>query len=222
MGGHGSGRSTSSLVTTTSDRRWLDVMRLSRGGYLRAGLGFSVGWSRDGQLVASIGITVLADDALKFTYTLPPPPPGAERQAVQERVEIEWAPCRFGGSRPWFLCPGAGCGRRVARLYQGPRYFLCRHCLSLAYESQREGDGNRALRRAQRIRRRLGGSGSMAEPFPNKPPRMRWETYSRLRGQAEGHEARYTAWLEGWLAGVDRFIAVRQREVDMRRPGDQR
>ncbi|MEI6127263.1 MAG: hypothetical protein WCQ99_12005 [Pseudomonadota bacterium] len=44
----------------------------------------------------------------------------------------------FGGSRYWFLCPGRGCGRRVGKLYGAGKYFLCRHCYNLTYDSCRE------------------------------------------------------------------------------------
>ena len=53
--------------------------------------------------------------------------PGAEWEDVQEPISLEWTACNFGGERPWFVCPGAGCGRRVALLYGPGRYFLCRH-----------------------------------------------------------------------------------------------
>jgi len=66
------------------------------------------------------------------------------------------------------MCPGAGCDQRVAVLYGPGRYFLCRHCYDLVYESQREDKTHRALRRVQKIRERLRGNMSMAEPFPEK------------------------------------------------------
>jgi hypothetical protein len=81
---------------------------------------------------------------------------GDEWEDVKETVPLAWTACNFGGERPWFFCPGAGCGRRVAILYGPGCYFLCRHCYDLTYLSQREDKKDRALRRAQKIRMRLG------------------------------------------------------------------
>jgi hypothetical protein len=103
-------------------------------------------------------------------------------------VPLTWTACNFGGERPWFVCPGAGCGRRVAVLYGPGRYFLCRHCYDLAYESQRENEMYRALHNAQDIRRRLGGSANMIEPFPERPKGMHHETYRRLREEHDEAE----------------------------------
>jgi hypothetical protein len=97
----------------------------------------------------------------------------AEWEDAQEPVELDWTPCNFRGERPWFLClglvNGVRCGRRVAILYGPGRYFLCRHCYDLVYESQRDDAMYRALHKAQSIRKRLGGSANMTEPFPQKP-----------------------------------------------------
>ena len=48
---------------------------------------------------------------------------------------------RLGGLRWWFICPlvanGRKCGRRVGKLYLPPggKYYGCRHCYDLTYES---------------------------------------------------------------------------------------
>jgi hypothetical protein len=84
--------------------------------------------------------------------------------------------------------PDGGAGRAAAVLYLSGLRFLCRHCHSLAYASQREGRAERALRRGQKIRTRLGGSTFVVDPFPEKPKRMRWATYGRLLEQANEAE----------------------------------
>src|SRR4029077_239377 len=93
---------------------------------------------------------------------------GGERQDVEEAVRIVRVPCRLGGARSYFICPGVvngvACGRRVAKLHGPGRYFLCRHCYCLAHASQRERRWDRALRRANKLRQRLGGGPGCAFP----------------------------------------------------------
>jgi len=113
---------------------------------------------------------------------------GCGWEDVVETVRIVRTPCRFCGARPYFICPGlvngVTCRRRVAKLYGAGRYFLCRHCYHLAYASQSEAVWDRELRRADKIRHRLGGDPGAAAPFPQKPKGMRQRTYERLREQA--------------------------------------
>ena len=60
---------------------------------------------------------------------------------VEEVIRLQCTRPNFGGERWWFACPrmvdGEECGRRVGKLYRPPegRYFACRHCLHLTYES---------------------------------------------------------------------------------------
>jgi hypothetical protein len=46
---------------------------------------------------------------------------------------------------------------------------------------------------------RLGGSGSLDEPFPMKPKGMHWKTYRRLETRSDAAEARADATMARWL-----------------------
>jgi hypothetical protein len=117
---------------------------------------------------------------------------GEEWHDVEQRTQIVWMPCRFGGARPYFVCPGIvngiACRLRVAKIYGVGTYFLCRHCYRLAYASQREDRYDRALRRANNIRMRLGGEPGMASGFPARPKGMHHRTYERLQSAASNAE----------------------------------
>ena len=119
---------------------------------------------------------------------------------------LAWTACNFGGERPWFICLRAGCGRRVAILYEPGRYFLCRHCYDLSYESQREDKTHRALRRAQKIRQRLGGSANMLEPFPERPKGMHHDTYMRLFWEHHEAEMEQLAGMREWLDKFEKRV----------------
>ena|SRR5271165_4980797 len=179
MGGSNSGRRWNSKATT-SDYRQLDIRRWQRGGLLVSGRSF-VCQAWDVEVVA----TMKRDEPnLVRLYRY-----GQGRRSEPYRVCIEWTPCNYGGLRAWFLCPRR-CGRRVAILY-GDGSLACRHCYQLGYQSQHESPRYRALHRARAIRRKLGGSISLAEPFPPKPKGMHWLTYARLRGEQCDAAARF-------------------------------
>ena len=191
MGGFGSGRPSGSGRAKLEACRSIDVNRLHREGCLRAGWMGGWQWTRDGEKVASINLRA-EEDHLHLTYRVRIS--GGEWEDVAETVRIVRAPCRFGGARPYFICPGVvngvACGRRVAKLHGPGRYFLCRHCYRLAHASQGEGAGDRTLRRADKIRQRLGGDPGMATPFPARPKGMWRRTYERLRERAFEAEMR--------------------------------
>jgi hypothetical protein len=71
-------------------------------------------------------------------------------------------------------------------------------CASI-YKSQRENKTHRALRRAQNTRERLGGSGSMVEPFPERPKGLRHETYERLHEEHREAELEQLVGMKEWL-----------------------
>lgn len=173
MGGIGSGRPRGSGRNIVEAFNSLDVNRLRRTGCLEPG------WIGILQWTSSI-ILYAEPDRLNLIYQQHVPGGGWER--VKLTVRIVRIACRFGGERPYFICPG--CARRVVKLYGVGRYFLCRNCHQLAYASQSETKLHRALRRANKIKQQLGGDAGITAPFPSKPKHMRWQTYERLYERA--------------------------------------
>jgi hypothetical protein len=209
MGGVGSGNSYRfDKKTTTGECHSVDVRYLHREGLLKPGRWFSLRWSRADRETGSIRCTVIGDQKPKrviLTYRHRSGPSG-EREDVQEPVPLTWTACNFGGQRAWFVCPGAGCGRRVAVLYGPGSYFLCRHCYDLVYESQRENGMYRALHKAQSIRERLGGSASMMKPFPERPKGMHHDTYWRLREEHDEGEMEQLEGMREWLDRLEKKV----------------
>jgi hypothetical protein len=138
---------------------------------------------------------------------------GEDWSDVEQRVAIEWTPCRFGGERPWFACSvsanGVYCGRTVTKLYGAGRLFACRHCYRLAYVSQKESAHQRGLGKSQKIRMRLGGSPNMLEDFPEKPKGMHWRTYERWCRVHDAAEERSTIGLMSFVGRLGRRLSRR-------------
>jgi hypothetical protein len=167
----------------TDDYLCLDVRQLKRRGCLHAGWSRIWQWSRGGERVAWICIDA-SDGQITLRYRNRWR--GGEWQGRHYPVAVEWTPCHFGGDRAWFRCPA--CGRRAAILY-GANVFVCRRCLHLAYESQREAPHYRALHKAQGIHEKLGGTGIIDDPV-FKPKGMHWRTYSRQMQRLRQAESR--------------------------------
>jgi hypothetical protein len=60
------------------------------------------------------------------------------------------------------------------------RYFLCRHYSQLSYASQYEQPWQRALRRVNKMKHRLGIDVEIGDPFPDKPKGKWVRTYGCL------------------------------------------
>ena len=194
MGGFGSGTYYRWRARDTTDgHHRLDVRTLHRAGVLSPGRSDVWCWYRDGQVVASVALAVHGErraDTVGVAYTA-----GTSPRPIAVAVQVTWTPCHYGGHRPWFYCPL--CGARVAVLYVS-RSLRCRTCAGLVYESQRESDMTRYMRKARRVRVRLGGH-ALDDDVPPRPKGMHGATYARLCDQLLEAEAGAD------LALLDRF-----------------
>jgi hypothetical protein len=179
MGGFGSGRYFNcSIKDTVYKYPNLDIREIYRGRSLSPGVSFSCEWKHREKIIASIKGTIQKDSIIvKYGYG------PKDKYIVKEyAIIIERTKCAFGGMRPWFLCPNVNCGKRVAILYGG-EIFVCRHCRKLAYLSQRKDVGDRAARRAEKIRTLMGWEPGILNEIGVKPKGMHWKTFRRLRGK---------------------------------------
>lgn len=203
MGGIGSGRRHQGGKVTTSDMRPLDIRKLQRDSLLKPGGAFGWHWTVNGKQVASIQVRTETDRVI-LNYRSRSK--GGDWQPMEHSVFLEWTPCKFGGQRAWFLCPAQGCRRRVAVLFGGS-IFACRHCHKLAYQCQRETHDERAARRAETIRRRLGWRPGILNGEGGKLKGMHWRTYERLK-------AEHDAFLNVSLMGIAERFGLLSRRLD--------
>jgi hypothetical protein len=191
-------------------------MKLARAGYLTGSRLGSWQWSyRDGS-TASVSVTG-GREAVRLDYRIRTY--DEDWQSVNQRIQIRWTACRFGGERPWFVCDvaanGVYCGRRVAKLYGGGRLFACRHCYRLGYAVQRGGPLDRAHHNLARLHRKLRADyDGPNTPPPPKPKWMRWKTYSRIAQQIEGGQERLDV---VFTIGAQRFLGRPEQSQPPRR-----
>jgi len=164
MGGYGSGRSGGRL--TTENGLTLSLPNLLRDKVVRPGSawGGSIVWTytSTGERVGSIGYEAHlgeADGRVRLHYTTTRW--NGENHSSDYWVQLETTPQPFGGRRWWFICPRTG--RRATKLYlpNDAYTFASRQAYRLAYPCQREPVHERALRRAFKLRGKLGAEGGI-------------------------------------------------------------
>ncbi len=141
MGGPGSGTWTRiDAKTTCNDCLEISVVSLARKRMLEPGTVSTISWSSPlrGENYASIGLRVTSDEinrVLRLDYRY-----DSEDTAIP--IWLQKTHPHFGGVRWWLTCPlitdGVPCNRRVGKLYLRGRYFGCRHCHDLTYDSCQE------------------------------------------------------------------------------------
>jgi hypothetical protein len=185
LGGLGSGNwsrwPTKSIV---GNGLTLDLYKLIRDGAFSPGHTASgtLTWTRNDEYIGSIGynsdLSGPASGSVRLHYN-------HEDKPEDYRVSLTTTRPHFGGVRWWFICPVNGSRAAKLHLPSGGNIFASRQAFDLAYHSQNETYSDRMLTKAQDIRRNLGGSASLVDPFPDKPKGMHWTTYWRLHDQSE-------------------------------------
>ncbi|MEO9589393.1 MULTISPECIES: hypothetical protein [Marinobacter] len=177
MGGMFSGRKPSKTTKPCPEQFIsLDVRELQRDQLLEPGQAYNLHQYTQGMKLGVLSV-VTHGDCLELKFI------ACDRQAqfASQFIEIAWTPCHFGGYRPWFLCPGEYCGRRVAILY-GPTPNLCRHCWRIAYQSQRENQIQRMFRKLRSIEASYPGQPNNSTPETRERPKgMHHRTFDLLQ-----------------------------------------
>jgi hypothetical protein len=218
MGGCGSGRHRGAKKRCVETCISLNVNELRRSGALTPGATGTFIWERNGDAAPCVAFRA-HKAALILSYF---DQRAVEPRDVEQHLALSSVPAAFGGSRAYFLCPGAECGRRVSVLYFRGGVFRCRHCQGLAYESQREDARKRARRRADKLRARLRlpQRRPLALPILIKPKGMWSRTFERLRGHAIAAESVATAAQVAHWVRLLRRVNRRQRQSETAERGD--
>jgi hypothetical protein len=209
MGGFGSGSwyrfSTKNLVENCL---CIDICKLNRDGMLSSHWMQSLSWSNG----SNIALTS-KPDSIELSYSVSR---NGQKEDVNYTIPLSWTPCNYGGKRPWFICPGKSCNKRVANLYLRGKYFLCRHCHGLAYSSQRDSEESRLLHKSRKICRKLGAKTIEDLYITSKPKGMHQKTYDRLFSEATDLDLKASRAMMRKLEGLLQLTAHLDERIRIR------
>lgn len=207
MGGFGSGGHNCKGRRTVESQYRLDATDLKRRGLLRAGRVARLSWTGSyGQNGPSLRVTGGTDTlTLDYAWRRDDGP----WQRHKEHVGLARAARHMGGEEVYFLCPK--CARAVKRLYGAGVRYLCRHCHNLVHGSTQERPGNRATRKNQKLRRKLGAEIGLGDWIGPKPKGMHWKTFEKISARIHAAEAEV---YDDMLVLLNRMKRTTERRLD--------
>lgn len=151
--------------------------------------------------------TVESAKCLDIRQLFPKPTLGQQVAQIDngQVIKLVWTNCNYGGQRPWFICPK--CQSRVGKLYDRnhslrglslllnlytkeakTKFFRCRKCLNLAYESTRKTKSQRLRSKQYKLKEKL--EANLIQLVTNglvipKPKSMHLSTYLKILNQIE-------------------------------------
>jgi hypothetical protein len=141
------GRGIWNRKTRVDEARSIDILDLQRKEIFSqvSGAGWTTSWSRNSKVIASISYRVETGangpTGLRFMYAITDNETG-EKKDYNYIIPVVSTPCTYGGTRWWFICSlavnGRSCQRQCRIVYMPPgaKYFGCRECHRLTYESR--------------------------------------------------------------------------------------
>lgn len=145
MGGYGSGRPGNRPVAEQSLALRIGRFRHDIAALIKqtqpgctAYVNNRLVWTRGGYYAASTHYRLYCsghDDQrmlLLLSYT------HNKEETIHDTIDLDSTPCTYGGRRYWFRC--ARCYRRVGVLYAPGKYWRCRHCYNITYQSSNDSD----------------------------------------------------------------------------------
>ena len=148
----------------------MDIREWHRRGLLWDGGRNTWSWSRGSEKVGSITFSV-SEQAINLIYSL-------DGRNASQTIMRTATPCRYGGVRPWFLCPV--CCNRTALLYMRGGRFACRKCQRVSYSTQSGSESDRVHARYHKLHALVENG---------KPKWQRWATFNRLEEKFEQADA---------------------------------
>lgn len=182
----------------------LSIFFLKKYGYLDKSVSYKSGtitWSYGlSENKSRISISVIKDNLgtpqervyanLRYTHTSNW---DGEKSDMNFNVELATTPCNLGGGRRyWFICPltknGQYCGRRIGVIYAVGKWFGCRYCGNIAYNSQFEGGRYRVGSVCERDVEKAYDE--IKRFYYNGKPTRRYKRYLRLREKMDNSWAK--------------------------------
>ncbi len=184
MGGFGSGGHNKRRPHLEGYQR-ISVRTLRRHRLLQAGVYATLSWQDNWKRPTGSVQVVGGSEGVTLIYSARADEAGEWTQ-VEERVTFARVARHFGGEQTYFRCPR--CNRRTTELALGQQRFRCRTCLGLVHASSQEGPTDRAMRKANKLKRRLGAEAGL-DSFYWRPKHMRQRTFDRIDTRIRHAEA---------------------------------
>jgi len=176
MGGSSSGRYRTRNRGAVEHSLPLDIRHLRRRGFIRPDCITSgtTRWSRHDEEVGAIALRFDLTDPQYGLVTLTFSHDG---EPVEQVIQLDAIPCRFGGHRYYFRCPRRW--DRVEVLVPAGGRFMSRKAAKLTYRSQSQTPFDRLMAARDKAEAKATGQGRYPVPRGRNRERL-WQRYEEL------------------------------------------